>query len=140
MSDNQPPAPDQTTAAARIVAVIVTLFRRFNRWATPVGTASALATLVVLVATLMGETTGVLVDAYRSFPSLPNPWWTRAILFVPLPLWWLLTIAFAVALWYYCRRLARDHGTLWFFVPPVLLYLLPFVVGWALYSPIRTPA
>ena len=137
MSDNQPAAPEQTSAITRIVRAIVIGARRFNEWATPIGTASAFATLVVLIATLLGETTAELIEAYRNFTALVEPWWTRAVLFVPLPLWWLLTVAFAIVLWLYCRRLATDHGAFWFFVPPVLLYILPLVVGWALYTPIR---
>ena len=137
MTDNQPETPEQTNVPARIIRVVVARFRQFNEWATPIGTASAFATLIVLLGTLLGETTAELIESYRNFTSLVEPWWTRAILYVPLPLWWLLTVVFAVVLWLYCRRLARDHGTLWFFVPPVLLYLLPFVVGSALYTPLR---
>jgi hypothetical protein len=56
-----------------------------------------------------------------------------------LPVWWLLTVAFAVAVWLYCVRFAKQRDSIWpFFVPPVLLLVLSYVVSWALYTPIRT--
>jgi hypothetical protein len=97
--------------------------------------ASAIATLIVTLSAIVQEDTASLLLTMRAVKA--SSWWLSAIVAIPLPVWWVLTAAAGVALFWYGLRLARRRGAPWLFLAPAVMLLAQFAVPWLVYSPIR---
>lgn len=65
------------------------------------------------------------------------PGWLRAVVGVPQPVWWGLTVVAGALLYWLGTRLTRRWGTAALLLAPVVMLALQYVVPWLLYAPIR---
>ncbi len=112
--------------------MVSTQVRPPQRWeyaASAVATAAAAATAVAT------EDLAELTVLVRHIDSIPG--WLRAVVSVPQPVWWGLTVVAGALLYWLGTRLARRWGSIALLLAPAVMLALQYVVPWLLYAPIR---
>lgn len=99
-------------------------------------TASAALTALATVAAILSEDLTELASILDRLAVAPG--WLRAIVNVPLPVWWVLTALLGLALFLLGRRLAPRWGTPALLMAPAIMLALQYVVPWLLYAPVRS--
>jgi len=98
--------------------------------------ASAGLTALATVAAILSEDLTELTSVLKSIAVVPA--WLRAIVGVPLPVWWVLTAILGIVLFLLGRRLAPRWGTPALLMAPAIMLALQYVVPWLLYAPVRS--
>jgi hypothetical protein len=98
---------------------------------------SGVATLALTLSATLEEGTSLAGLAGATARIAAPPWWLKAVIAVPLPVYWVLTLAVGAVLWWIGARLARRHGAPMLFMAPAVVLALQYVVPWLLYAPIR---
>ncbi len=102
--------------------------------------ASALATAVVTVTTIVQANPELVMLQQAPKVIASPPGWVRAVIAVPIPLWLVLTAALAAALYWLGLRLARKFGPLALFMAPAVMLALQYLIPLILLSPMKTGA
>lgn len=97
--------------------------------------ASAVATALATATAIASEDLTELTVLVRHLDSTPG--WLRAVVSVPQPVWWGLTVVAGALIYWLGTRLTRQWGTAALLLAPVVMLALQYVVPWLLYAPIR---
>ena len=98
---------------------------------------SGVATGAVTLAAVLEEGTSLAGLAGATARINAAPWWLKTVIAVPVPVYWLLTVAVAVALYWVGVRLSRRYGAPMLFMAPAVVIALQYLVPWLLFAPIR---
>lgn len=98
---------------------------------------SGVATLALTVAAVLQEDLTTLAKTTESIGKAATPWWLSAVLSIPAPVYWVITVAAGAGLFWLGLRFARRYGAPVLFAAPAIMLALPYVITWLLFSPIR---
>jgi len=98
--------------------------------------ASALLTALATLAAVLSEDLTELASVVKRLAATPA--WLRAIVGVPLPVWWALTALLGLVLFLVGRRLAPRWGTPALLMAPAIMLVLQYAIPWLLYAPVRS--
>ena len=97
--------------------------------------ASAGATAIATFAAIVQENPAPIRDAMARIAT--TPWWLSLILRIDVHVWWVLTIAVGAGLWWFGVKLTARWGWITLFIAPIVMLVLPGIVGWLLLQPVR---
>lgn len=98
---------------------------------------SGAATFMLTLAAIFQEDLATLAKAAQDIGAKSTPWWLSAMVSIPAPVYWVVTLAAGAGLFWLCLRLSRRWGAPVLYLPPVVMLALPYVMTWLVYAPVR---